>query len=448
MNNPGSWKSWEGRVVDGRFPLRQWLGGSDHSAVFLTDLRGPDSPKAAIKLIAAVGHDADRKLSRWRAAAKLSHAHLIRLFEMGRTQIENTPLLYLVMECAEEDLSQILPQRPLTTEEAAELLPPALDALSHLHEKGFVHGHLAPSNVHAVDNQLKLSVDRAAPVGEPSDKTWQPDAYDAPETATEPRSPAADMWSLGVTLIAALTQRPPGYGQSKPANPVVPETVPQPFSGIARECLRSYPNQRCTIPDVRARLQSSAAGVTSRAVPAASGPRHETKRTSWGIIASIAVVLVLAAVFVWQKLLGHHDTAASGSVASKTLQTPAPESAPASPSPSSPRKVERTKKDAVSSGGEVARQVLPDIPKSARNTIQGRIRISARVTVDSSGKVTEATLPSAGPSPYFAKLVLKAAQQWEFSAPQVNGQPVPSVWTLRFQLKKSGTEAAASRAAR
>jgi hypothetical protein len=30
-------KQWEGRIVDGKFPLQKWLGGSEHSAVFLTE---------------------------------------------------------------------------------------------------------------------------------------------------------------------------------------------------------------------------------------------------------------------------------------------------------------------------------------------------------------------------------------------------------------------------
>ena len=58
MSNPGLWKTWEGRIVDGKFPLRHWLGGSEHSAVFLTERPGPPSSKAAIKLIAADGAQA------------------------------------------------------------------------------------------------------------------------------------------------------------------------------------------------------------------------------------------------------------------------------------------------------------------------------------------------------------------------------------------------------
>jgi len=113
MSNPGLWKTWEGRVVDGKFPLRQWLGGSEHSAVFLTERPGQPSSKAAIKLLAADSTQADRQLSRWRAAAELSHPHLIRIHQAGRGRLDNMPLLYVVMEYAEEDLSQILPQRPL-----------------------------------------------------------------------------------------------------------------------------------------------------------------------------------------------------------------------------------------------------------------------------------------------------------------------------------------------
>jgi hypothetical protein len=97
-------KNWAGRVVDKQFPLRQWLGGSEHSAVFLTERGGGGSRKAAVKLIPAQNLDEDAQLSRWTSTAKLSHPHLIQLFECGRCQIDGARLLYVVMECAEENL--------------------------------------------------------------------------------------------------------------------------------------------------------------------------------------------------------------------------------------------------------------------------------------------------------------------------------------------------------
>src|SRR5580658_7773871 len=177
MSNPEDWKKWEGRV-DGKFPLRQWLGGSDHSAVFLTERPG-QAQKVAIKLIAADGVAADRQLARWRAAAQLSHPHLMRIFEAGRCRLDGMPLLYFVMEYAEEDLSQILPQRPLAPSEVTELLPALLDALSYLHGKGLVHGRVKPSNVQAMGDELKLSADQIALFAEPH-SAGRRDVYDAP----------------------------------------------------------------------------------------------------------------------------------------------------------------------------------------------------------------------------------------------------------------------------
>ncbi len=112
-----------------------------------------------IKLIPVDPGNAELQLSRWRLAAKLSHPHLIRLFQMGPCQLGNTELLYAVMEYAEEDLSQILPHRPLTPGEAREMLESTLDALAHVHGNGFAHGHMKPANIMALDDRIKLSSD-------------------------------------------------------------------------------------------------------------------------------------------------------------------------------------------------------------------------------------------------------------------------------------------------
>src|SRR5260221_13172989 len=92
-----SWKQWEGRTVDGRFPLQRYLGGSDHSAVFLTVTQpsGGDSEKAAIKLIPADAVDAKQQFSRWKAASELAHPNLIRIFEAGRGELDGTGVLLL-----------------------------------------------------------------------------------------------------------------------------------------------------------------------------------------------------------------------------------------------------------------------------------------------------------------------------------------------------------------
>src|SRR5664279_360478 len=126
------WKQWVGRTVDGKFVLQSYLGGSGHSAVFLT--KSADAKNAAIKLIAADGEDAEKQLARWRAARGLTHPNLIRIDEAGRCQLDGTKLLYVVEEYAEENLSQILPERALTAEEAHGMLPPVLHVLQFVHD--------------------------------------------------------------------------------------------------------------------------------------------------------------------------------------------------------------------------------------------------------------------------------------------------------------------------
>ena len=93
-----TFERWAGRTVEGRFPLQSYLGGSDHSAVYLTLRQGGagDSEKVAIKLIPADVVKAEQQLQRWRAACELSHPNLISIFEAGRCELDGRALLYVV----------------------------------------------------------------------------------------------------------------------------------------------------------------------------------------------------------------------------------------------------------------------------------------------------------------------------------------------------------------
>jgi len=448
MSNPEEARKWEGLVVDGKFPLRQWLGGSEHSAVFLTERPG-QTQKVAIKLIAA-GAEAERQLSHWRAAAQLSHPHLMRIFEAGRCQVDGQPLLYLLMEYAEEDLSQILPQRPLAPAEVTDLLPALLDALSYLHGKGFVHGRVKPSNVHAMGDQLKLSADEIVSVAEPHPARRR-DVYDAPETADGIVSPAGDVWSIGVTLVAALTQNV-SFIEEVAATPSHRDpdssAVPQPFRGIARECLHLDPKRRCSIAEIQARLQPEGRSVPAE--PEAPPPAKRPARR--GLIFILAILLVMA-VFVGFVIF-HSRGNNSAAPAAATSEQPAVQSPPvavAAPAANPPAEqpiiapnIAAPKKPAATRG-EVAHQVLPEVPQSAQNTITGTVKVSVQVEVDASGKVTSAKLTHPGPSEYFARLALKAAQQWEFTPPAVDGAPAASTWVIQFRLKRTSTQASAQR---
>jgi TonB family protein len=439
------WKTWEGRVVDGKFPLRQYVGESDHSAVFLTERLGQASPKTAIKLVRATEADSTQQLSRWHAAAQASHPHLTRLFEAGQFRMDNASFLYVVMEAADEDLSQILPQRALAPDEVKELLLPLLDALSFLHGKGLIHGRIKPSNVLAVGEQLKLSSDQITSHADPNSVPRRRDAYDAPESAAGIVSRASDMWSLGVTIVAALTQK-----VDVSAEPALPETIPQPFRGIARECLHLDPQRRASISDIQARLQPQARSVAvTPEVPQMPGGGPVNR---WLIMGATIVILAIVGIAVFHSR-GTSKAANATSAPQATVQRQPDAPAVATPTSVPPTAAPSTKPSDTApppktapSRGDILHQVIPDVPQSARNTIQGTIKINVRVQVDPAGKVTSAKLTTAGPSKYFANLALRAAERWEFSAPAPDGQPSPSAWTIQFRFKRSGTQAVPERA--
>src|SRR5215472_6494863 len=460
MSKPETWKSWEGRIVEGKFPLRQWLGGSDHSAVFLTELTElPNLPsqKIAIKLIPVEAGKTEAHLSHLLLTKKLSHPHLIRTFESGSCRLDGSQFLYVIMECADDDLSQILPERPLEPKEVSDLLPPVLDALSYLHRNGFVHGRVKPSNVLAVGEQLKLSSDQATAVSQPDGDRRRRDVYDAPETAAGIVSPAGDVWSVGVMLAAALTQNVTVAEAASPHDRDLPETVPEPFRGIVRDCLQLDPSRRGSVKEIQARLRPGSNYVSTNARPIAAPPvtqplvasasPAEPKSRRPLVVAAAFIVVVLGILL--SVLYSRSNRTASGATSGAAVESSsAPErTAPANPAPpaTTPALPAATTTRPQASSGGVVRQVLPDVPRSAQNTIRGTIKVVVRVQVDPSGKVASAAFKMRGSSAYFAREALNAAKQWEFTAPEVDGQATASTWLLQFRFQRKGIQAAPQR---
>jgi TonB family protein len=481
------WKQWEGQVVNGSFPLRQYLGGSDHSAVFLTERRGREPQKAVIKLIAVDPANTAAQLARWEFAAKLSHPHLLRLFETGSCQLDSVVLLYVVMEYAEENLAQILPYRPITPAEARDLLEPALDTLAYIHGKFLAHGRLKPSNILAAGDQLKLSSDSLVRVDDPTGGVTKgsaayPTAYDAPEIGVGKISSASDSWSLGMTLMEALTQRLPA--REGMAEPVL-ETVPAPYMGIAHCCLRRDPERRCSAADIAARLRANSPSSISKVISKAQGPstlRIPAASAKWRYILPVAVVaLVAGALLIGPRLLDQRSGSQPAEISPERSaeSSPAPSQrasalSTAQPSGAARPEVTPTKAAAkpsarkpgnptqnpaaaaratapaviepapsaaeapaaISGQGAVLQQVMPSVSKSARNTIHGTIKIRVKVGVDSGGNVETASFVTPGPSKYFARQAMEAAQQWKF----VPGQDART-WIVRFGFTRSGTDA-------
>ena len=332
--------------------------------------------------------------------------------------LDKVVLLYVVMEYAEDNLAQILPHRALTPAEVRDLLEPALDALTFIHGKGLVHSRLKPSNVLAAQDQLKLSSDSLLRMGEAA-LIAPASAYDAPEVANGALLPASDAWSLGMTVMEALTQRLPACeGIAEP----LPETVPAPFMGIAHCCLRLDPQRRCMVADIATRLQSAPSNS-----PQPSTVRIPAGSAKWrNVLLVAAVVLVAAALFIGQafpllrgaasQFVSSNPPVPSETVAAPEVHSAAPKAepapadaakpsatkmrsehqAPSAAAPVAPASVASAAPAANANPGGVLQQVSPVVSTSAQNTISGTIRIRIRVLVDASGNVESASFISAG----------------------------------------------------
>jgi TonB family protein len=274
------WKKWEGQVADHKYHLRHYLGSTDHSVVFLAEFHEPELRQAAVKFISADLANSEKQLAAWSTASQLSHPNLMRIYGAGRCRIEEMDLLYVAMEYAEENLAQVLPHRALMAEETSEMLNSVVDVLVYLHAKNLTHGHIKPSNVLASGELLKLSSDTIYPAGEVREMRRERTAYDAPELPDSPYTPAADVWSLGVTLVEAFTQQPAILPFNEQADPMIPPAIRAPFLEIARHTLRREPKLRWSTSKLAERLNPAAAAAKAVAASASAGARSSAAMAS------------------------------------------------------------------------------------------------------------------------------------------------------------------------
>jgi TonB family protein len=457
------WTKWEGQIVNGVFPLRRFLGGSDRSGVFLTESKARNLPNAALKLIPDIPSNAEAQLSHWTAAAALSHPHLLRLLEAGRCHLGGLQFLFVLMEYAEQTLSQILPRRALTPDEVREMLPPILAGLAFLHGKHLVQGQLKPSNILVIDDQLKLASDTIRPAGNFMARIVQPSVYDPPEASDGNFSTAGDIWSLGITVVEALTQHPPAWSDRGLDALSLPVTFPPMFAGVVRRCLNRNPVNRPTVADLQAPLKPvpPAPEVSAprpaksalrpfaplhdalvRKVPGRASSSEKSRKQLW-FAAGLAGVLVLS-LAVWVGSRGSHtpQTPQTFRPAPPEVSTPSsaqptdPKPAP-SPAISRPSDTRAPARDSPS----VLHEEIPDVPRSARYSIRGRIKVAVRVTVDNSGSVINTALESAGSSQYFDRLAIASARKWKFVRTENQDS---RKWLLRFEFTRGGASAHAA----
>jgi len=474
------WPKWQSEVINGLYPLRRLLSGSDHSAVFLTECKAQGIADAAIKMVPAERVTL-ALLSHWRMAIELSHPHLIRLLDAGLCQLEGRQFLFVVMEHAEQTLAQVLPSRALTAAEVQELLVPTLDALTFLHGNSLVQGQLKPANILVVNDQLKLATDTVRPGGEPRASLAERSAYDPPEATSSRLSPAGDMWALGITLVEALTQRLPARSDDRSLVVGLPPSLPRALAETVQRCLSHDPASRPTAAALYAQFkgaaQMSSVGSAPEAVapktPAVATPARESpKPRALGttVLAAGLLVLFAATWAGWQLIQkppnsrpsvaralnarsqqsARTPAAASHSPQARASAPPEISAPPASaqpkqsaPAPARPaaHPSDLPVQPAANPSSPALHEEIPSVPRSARATIHGHVKVAVLVIVDASGNVIDAIMENPGPSPYFARLAKEASRKWKF--PPADNQDSRQ-WLLRFEFGRGGTTARAA----
>jgi hypothetical protein len=212
-------------LVEGRYRIGVVISRSARSTVYETE--PGDHAAAVVKVREKDTDGGEDPLNQWQSAMGLAHPNLLKLYAVGSSVLNEAPVIYAVMERADESLEGVLPARPLTTDEAREMLMSTAAALRYLHEHGYAHSRLRTSNVLAVGDQIKLSSDSIIRVDDGG-------------------SAAEDMKDFGALIVQALTQRlPDGH---------VPADIPEPFREIAQRCFHPDPDRRWTAGQVLARL--------------------------------------------------------------------------------------------------------------------------------------------------------------------------------------------------
>jgi eukaryotic-like serine/threonine-protein kinase len=308
-------------LADGRYVFERHLGTGGMASVWLA--RDETLQRAvAIKLMADMLADDERWLARFtreaRAAAALSHPHIVQVFDFGVE--EHRPYLVMAYVPGGSLRDRIRDGGRLPAPEA--LARELLGALGHVHAAGIVHRDVKPGNI-LLDEQDRSHLTDFG-VARPQDATTMTQTgmvlgtmrYLAPEVAEgEPATERSDLYAAGGVLGEVAGEDPePALAALVDA---LTEHDPERRPASAEDALARLDEQATTrrMAPLRAVRERPGAPVAVRRVDGLI-------RRPWFLpAAGIAAVVLLAVIVI--VLAGGGDSPQPGAAGS-----PAPASAP------------------------------------------------------------------------------------------------------------------------
>ena len=249
-----------GALIGGRYRVESLLGEGGMGAVLLATQVGMDR-KVAVKTLKRSMIDDASGVKRFyreaRAASRLEHPNVVRVFDFGIDDVSGTP--YLVMEhLTGEDLGEVLEQEgSLSEQRACTLLAQVAKALIEAHEKGIVHRDLKPDNIHV--KRLRNGEEFVKVLDFGIAKVAGPDTggqTQLTETGTSVGTPTfmspeqiqggkidhrSDLYSLGCILYQLVTGAPPFTAESEDYTGVMVAHMMKPPPPLPERLLDGHP---------------------------------------------------------------------------------------------------------------------------------------------------------------------------------------------------------------
>ena len=259
----------EPRLLGERYELHDLIGRGGMAEVYRAHDRVLHRTVAVKLLLSLSGDDAARArfTDEARTLARLSHPGLVTILDASVTGDQP----YLVMELVRgPSLAECCRGVSLEPARVASIGAQLADALGYAHACGIVHRDLKPGNVLLADDDRALLTDFGiarllsdAARHTATGVTVGTSAYLAPEQVRgQDVTPAADVYSLGLVLLEALTgERAYGGSPTEAAlarlstPPTIPETVSAAWTDLLTRMTALAPPDRLSTQQVAAALR-------------------------------------------------------------------------------------------------------------------------------------------------------------------------------------------------
>jgi len=315
-------------LAGGRYVFERHLGSGGMASVWLARDQSLDRP-VAIKVMADTLADNQRWLERFkreaRAAAALSHAHIVKVFDFGIE--EHRP--YLVMAHVPGGSLRDRLRDGGALPEPAGLARELLGALGHVHAAGIVHRDVKPGNILLDEHDRSQLTDFG--IARPQDAETMTQTgmvlgtmrYLAPEVAEgAPATERSDLYSAGGVLAEVAGEAPPA--PLKELIEALTEHDPERRPSSAEDALALLDGAEPTRAMAATReRRAPAAGTSGRSGDALQRLDELIRRPWFPAAAGILGVLALAVIVI--ALAGGGD---GGGPDAGAAATPAPASAP------------------------------------------------------------------------------------------------------------------------